>query len=185
MSISPTDMTPRTERTLRIAGWLFAAGLLALPAIAMQFSDEVDWSAADFLIAGIALGLSGGIIELGARASANLAFRIGAVVAVGCAFLQAWINAAVGIIGDEGNPANWTYFAVVAIAAAGAVGALGNPRGLARTMVAAASAQAIFSILHAANGTPTIVIDAFFVLLWLLAARLFQRSAGERTGNSA
>ncbi|MGN3973423.1 hypothetical protein [Tsuneonella sp. SYSU-LHT278] len=172
-----TDMTPGTERFLRIAGWIAVAMLLALPAIAMQFTDEVDWSTGDFIVAGSVLVIVGGMLELAARASRNLSFRVGAVAAVACGFLQLWINAAVGIIGNEDNPANWTYYAVVVIAAAGAVIALGNPRALGRAMLTAAFAQVLFSVLHAANGTPTPVIDGFFALLWLLAARMFRRSA--------
>lgn len=185
MTNAATDMNPGTERFLRIAGWLSAAALLALPAIAMQFTDEVEWSAGDFIFAGIVFSIVGGIFEVTARASRNLSFRIGAVAAVACAFLQVWINLAVGIIGSEDNSANWTYFAVVLIAAAGAVTALSSPQGLKRAMLAAAGAQVLFSVLHAANGTPTPVIDGFFVMLWLLAARLFHRSALQQVAGLA
>src|SRR3954469_1092777 len=42
----------------RVAGWSFAAGLLALPALAMQFTHEVNWTGFDFLVAG---GMIGGV----------------------------------------------------------------------------------------------------------------------------
>lgn len=174
------EMSPTTTRALRIAGWSIAAGLLALPAIAMQFTEEVDWSAGDFAFAALIFGTVGGLLELAARSSASLAYRVGVSAAVGCAFLQVWINLAVGIIGNEDNSANWTYFAVVFMTAAGAIVALGDPRGLKRAMLVAAGAQFAFSIIHVLNGTPTPVIDGFFILLWLLAARLFARAASER-----
>ena len=47
-----------------------------------------------------------------------------------------------------------------------------------------AGAQLLFSIVHAVDGTPTPVIDAFFIALWLVAARLFARSARERAAAS-
>lgn len=174
------EMSSATTRALRIAGWSLAAGLLALPAIAMQFTKEVDWSASDFVFAALIFGTVGGLLELAARASASLAYRVAVAAAVGCAFLQIWINLAVGIIGNEDNSANWTYFAVVFMAAAGAIVALGDPRALKRGMLAAAGAQFIFSIIHALNGTPTPIIDGFFILIWVLAARLFARAAKER-----
>lgn len=178
MTASTADMSPGTTRFLRIAGWSLAALLLALPAIAMAFGVEgVLWTAGDFAFAAAIFALVGGLFELAARSSANLAFRIAVVASVLCAFLQVWINLAVGIIGNEDDPANWTYFAVVFIAATGAIVALGNPRGLMRMSLAAAGAQVLFSILHAMNGTPTPIIDGFFAMLWLLAARLFHRAA--------
>lgn len=172
-----TDMSQRTTRTLRIAGWSTAALLLLAPAVAMQFEGNgVNWTASDFVFAAVIFGIVGGLFELTARTSANIAYRVGVVLAVACAFLQIWINLAVGIIGNEDNPANWTYFAVVFMAASGAIVALGSARGLVRTMLAAAGAQAIFSIIHAINGTPTPVIDGFFIALWIAAARLFARA---------
>ena len=177
MTAAPTDMSPQTTRTLRIAGWSAAVLLLLAPAVAMQFEGTgVHWTASDFLFAAAIFGLVGGLFELAARSSRNLAFRIAVAAAVLCGFLQVWINLAVGIIGSEDNPANWTYFAVVLIAASGAIVAFGSPRGLSLTMLVAAGAQVIFSAFHAVNGTPTPIIDGFFVALWLLAARLFHRA---------
>ena len=46
-------------RILRIAGWGFAAILLLLPAIAMQFTSEVDWDARDFIVMGALIGMVG------------------------------------------------------------------------------------------------------------------------------
>ncbi|WP_120717771.1 hypothetical protein [Tsuneonella amylolytica] len=179
--MTATDMSPRSTRILRIAGWTVAACLLALPAIAMLAGVEgVSWTASDFVFAATIFAIVGGVFELAARASANLAFRLGTGLAVACAFLQIWINLAVGIIGSEDNPANWTYFAVVFAAIVGAVAALGKVRVLAPAMVAVAGLQVLFSILHAVNGTPTPIIDAFFAAMWLGAAALFRRAAREQ-----
>ena len=177
---SAMEMSPATTRALRITGWSLAAGLLALPALAMQFTDDVNWTGGDFLFAAVIFGTVGGLLELAARASSNLAYRVAVAAAVVCGFLQIWINLAVGIIGNEDNSPNWTYFAVVFMAAAGAIVALGDPRALMRAMLAAAGAQFLFSIIHALDGTPTPIIDGFFILVWVLAARLFARAAKER-----
>ena len=175
------DMSPHTTRFLRIAGWSGAVLLLLTPAIAMQLGAEgVNWTGSDFVFAGVVFAIVGGLFELAARASANLAYRIATVAAVACGFLQIWINLAVGIIGSEDNPANWTYFAVVFIAAAGAIVALGDPRGLRRAMLVAAGAQVMFSMLHWIDGHPTLLIDGFFIGLWVAAERLFGRAAGQR-----
>ena len=79
---SAIEMSPATTRALRITGWSFAAGLLALPAIAMQFTDEVNWSGSDFVFAAIMFGTVGGLLELAGRASSNLAYRVAVAAAV-------------------------------------------------------------------------------------------------------
>lgn len=178
-----TDMSDRTTHTLRIAGWSLAAGLLLLPAVAMQFDNGVNWTASDFVFAGIMFGIVGGLFELAARASRNLAYRMAVVVAVACPFLQLWITLAVGIIGNEDNPANWTYLAMVMIAVSVALVALGEARLMARAMLAMAGMQALFSALHLLDGHFTLVIDFFFAALWILAARLFARAAAQQTAS--
>jgi hypothetical protein len=174
------DMSDRTTRSLRIAGWSLAAGLLALPAVAMQFTDEVKWSPGDFAFAAVMFAVVGGLFELAARASRSLAYRMAAVVAVACPFLQLWVTLAVGIIGSEDNPANWTYLAMVLLAATGAIVARGEPRLMARAMQAMIGMQALFSALHLIDGHFTLVIDLFFCALWLLSARLFALAAEQR-----
>lgn len=172
-------MSERTTRTLRIAGWSLALALLALPAVAMQFTSEVAWTASDFISAGVVFAVVGGLFELAARASANIAYRAAVVVAVGCAFLQLWITLAVGIIGSEENPANWTYLAMVLLAISAAAVTQGKTRSMARATTALLLLQALFSAIHLVDGHFTLVIDAFFGALWFLSSRLFARAAKE------
>jgi hypothetical protein len=172
-------MSERTTRTLRIAGWSLAAVLLALPAVAMQFTSEVAWTASDFVFAGVVFAVVGGLFELAARATANVAYRAAVVIAVGCAFLQLWIPLAVGIIGSEDNPANWTYIAMVVIAISAAAVAQGKAQPMARAMIGVLLVQALFSAVHLLDGHFTLVIDLFFGALWFLSSRLFARAAEE------
>src|SRR6476661_3343857 len=83
------QMSDRSTRNLRLAGWSLAAALLALPAIAMQAGVEgVVWTASDFIFAGAVFAIVGGLFELTARVSRNISYRAAAVVAVACGFLQ-------------------------------------------------------------------------------------------------
>ena len=73
--------------------------LLSIPFIAMQFSDEVNWSTFDFLVMGGMLLLLGVVIEsvLSVIKSFNIrTMIIGVIVLI---FLLAWLELAVGIIG--------------------------------------------------------------------------------------
>ncbi|MEP7315338.1 MAG: hypothetical protein ABI667_01445 [Sphingomicrobium sp.] len=172
-----TDMSGTTTRRLRIAGWTLALGLLALPAVAMQFTSEVTWTSEDFLFAGVMFATVGGLFELAARASRNLSYRMAILVAVACPFLQLWITLAVGIIGSEDNPANWTYLAMVLMAISVSLVALGKPRLMARAMLSMVGMQALFGFLHVIDGHFTLVIDFFFCALWYLSSQLFARAA--------
>jgi hypothetical protein len=76
-------MSRTTYRSaVRIA--LVTACVLLLPLVGMQFTDEVDWSLADFVFAGAILGLSGGVLELAARRPGRIGYRI-AAIAIGVA----------------------------------------------------------------------------------------------------
>jgi hypothetical protein len=175
------EMSPATTRALRIAGWSLAAGLLALPAVAMQFTDEVDWSAGDFLFAAIVFAIVGGLLELAARASASLAYRVGAAIAVATGFLTIWITLAVGIVGAEDNPQNILYFGIVGMGTCVTVAALGDPRALARGMWATAAFQGLVCLIHVIDGVyPAVSFDGVFTLTWLTAGALFARGARVR-----
>lgn len=170
-------MSDRTTRILRIAGWSLAGLLLLAPAIAMLVGAEgVNWTAGDFIAAGVIFALIGGLFELAARASRNISYRAAVVVAVACGFLQLWITLAVGIIGSENNPANWTYIAVVLTALSIAAVAIGHPRALSRGMAVMAVLQVFFFALHMIDGHFTAVIDLFFTALWVMSSRLFARA---------
>lgn len=170
----------------RIAGWGFAAALIVTPAVAMQFTSEVKWTALDFVFAAVMIGGTGLLIELAVRRSRNWAYRGGAALALAAAFLLVWINAAVGIVGGEDNPANLVFPAIVAIAAVGTLLARARPSGMARTMLVTAAAQAltgaaVFAFGIASTQPPgpvgLLVLIEGFAAMWLGSALLFRRAA--------
>lgn len=63
---------------------LVTACVLLLPLVAMQFTDEVDWGLADFVLAGALLGGTGLLLELAARKPRNMTYRA-ASIAIGVA----------------------------------------------------------------------------------------------------
>lgn len=170
----------------RIAGWGGLAFLLLLPAIAMQFTSEVDWDETDFIIIGIMLGLAGLGVEGAVRSSDHVAYRAGAVVAVGSIFLLTWVNLAVGFLGDEDNPANLMFAAVVGVAIIGSIFARFRPAGMAVAMTATMGTQILAGAvgLIAGLGSPgwqgiyeAVMGTGLFSALWFLAASLFRTAA--------
>lgn len=156
--------------------WGGAAGLLLLPLIAMQFTRQVEWGSEDFAIIGVMLAMVCGAYELAVRMNGSRAFRAAVLIAAMGCFLLIWVNLAVGIIGDEDNALNLVYLGVLAVPVCGAVLAWGRARRMAWVMVTAAVAQGAAGVVALANGYVTLPIEAFFIALWLLSARLFHEA---------
>jgi hypothetical protein len=82
----------------RIAGWALAAAVLAIPAIAMQFTSEVNWGPGDFLVMGtmllaLGIGLEVAFAKLNGGRSRAIAGALLLVI-----FLLIWAELAVGIL---------------------------------------------------------------------------------------
>lgn len=79
--------------------WGGLALVLALPAAAMQFTREVDWTASDFVIMGLLLAALGLGIEAAMRWLRDWPARLAAATAVVLVFLAIWAELAVGVFG--------------------------------------------------------------------------------------
>ncbi len=171
----------RSIHPWRPIGWSGALALLALPLVL-----GAPWTPADYGFAAVMLGIAGGAIELGMRASASLAYRAGAVVAVAAAFLLIWTDAAVGLLGDGDNPSGALFVLVVAVAAGGTLFARLRAAGAARAMLAAAALQLATGAIGWSAGWTSpggrgvyeaVLCSTLFATLWLIAAALFARAA--------
>jgi hypothetical protein len=178
----------------RVLGWGSLAALLALPLIAMQFTSEVVWTLSDFLFMGLLFATVGGLFELAVRLSRSWAYRAGfGLTLLGC-FLLVWINLAVGIFGSEDNPANLVFLAVIGTCLVGGLVSRGQAEGMARTLALAAAVQALIGAIgwSAGLGAPEppgtlgiLVLNGFFLILWLVASALFRRAAEEAAQSSS
>ena len=170
----------------RMAGWSVPVILLLLPAVAMQFTDEVKWDETDFLATGLVLAVAGGVVELASRVSRLFVYRLGVFTTVVTGVLLVWINLAVGIVGNEDHPANLLFFGVLTAAGAGAWAARFQPAGMARALQATTVVQIWMGLMIATGGPadgpladrakPLVLVGAF-ALLWLFAALLFGKAA--------
>lgn len=88
---------PHGTRQWRPVMWLTIAGLLLLPAVAMQVTSAVAWDRADFAAAAILLIGGGLAIEAASRLVANPLHRALAAVAIVGLVGLIWADAAVGI----------------------------------------------------------------------------------------
>jgi hypothetical protein len=84
----------------RLIGIVFTVGLLLLiPLIAMQFSNQVNWSLFDFAVMGTLLLGTGLLCELVLRKIKNLKHRLIICGIILIAFFFIWAELAVGIFG--------------------------------------------------------------------------------------
>lgn len=173
-----------------IAGLTLAtASILLIPLIAMQYTDEVYWTLGDFIIMGTLILGTGLTFKLITRKYGNLAYRVAIALSLATGFLLIWVNGAVGIIGNEANPANLMYFGVLAVGIIGAIISRLQPPGMSRTLLATAVAQAsvpVFALIFwpprviswgAAGVSGVFTLNAFFILLLIVSSLLFRHAA--------
>ncbi|MCX7033005.1 MAG: hypothetical protein NT046_03405 [Arenimonas sp.] len=170
-------------RLFRRLVWGGAAFLLLLPAVAMLFTEEMNWTAADFIVWGVMLLVACVSYEIAARIARSNAYMAAAGVAVAGGFLMTWVNLAVGIIGNENNPANEMFFWVIAVAIIGALLVLFRARGMVWVMSATALAQLAVCLYAWFAGLGWIfVFTGVMCTLWIASARLFHHAAKTRRG---
>ena len=73
--------------------------LLLIPLIAMQFTDEVDWSFFDFIMMGILLSVTGLLCDLAIKTFNQTIIKILICSSIIIIFLLVWAELAVGIFG--------------------------------------------------------------------------------------
>lgn len=169
--------------------------LLAIPLVAMQFTEEVQWEFTDFLVMGALLFSTGLAFEWVLRRKGSSLYRIAFGLGLFSALFMIWANMAVGLIGGEGHPVNGLLLGVLAVGIAGSVLARNRPGGMALTMVAMAAVQGLVAALAVALEWKELrhgAIDIWgpnclFILLFLASALLFRAAGREahQAGNRA
>jgi hypothetical protein len=171
----------RPANRLRPLIWGGAALLLMVPWVAMRFTAEVNWTLADFVVFGAMLAGACGGYELAAGASGDRTYRMAAGLALAAAFVLVWANLAVGLVGDEDDPVNLLFMAVLLVGIVGAVLGRGRAAGMARALLATAIAQTLATALALvafdARPIEVVLLMVLFVGPWLVAAHLFRQAA--------
>ena len=112
-------------------------------------------------------------------------YRLASGVALVAAFILVWLSLGVGIIGQDGDPANIMYFGVIAVGIMGAITARLRPRGMAWVLSAMALTQALITAIAviAGLGLPysgpaeILGLNGFFIALFAASGWLFRRAA--------
>lgn len=75
--------------------------ILFIPFTAMQFTDQVNWTILDFVVAGILLLGTGLVFELVIRKVTNKNYQITAIAVLLAVVFLFWAELAVGIFGNS------------------------------------------------------------------------------------
>jgi hypothetical protein len=170
----------------RVAGWAIVGAALAVPLVAMQFTQEVAWTASDFVLMAVLLGGAGLALEIVVRVTNDRAYRAAMALALaGCVALVV-INGAVGVIGSERGDANLLFGAVLAVGLIGAIVTRLRAAGMGRVMTGMAVAQALVPVIAYAvmPGAREALVQPevagatlVFVGIWLMSGWLFRTAA--------
>lgn len=184
-----------TERKLLSSFTYPAVGtglLLMIPLTAMQFTNEVDWTLSDFMIAGTLLFGTGLTFTLLTRKTGEIAYQFAIGFALFTGLFLIWVNMAVGIIGSENNDFNLLYSLVIFTGLCGGFISKFKPKGMMLTMFAMAITQALITIAALFYGMADtvgssifeiIAVNGFFITLFVVAASLFNYTAQTRSGS--
>lgn len=159
--------------------------VLLIPLVGNSVVEGWNWQWNDFVFAYVVFAGVALIYRLLAtRTFANLAYKLGAALAVLAGFLIFWFTAAVQIIGDE-NPANVLYGVVLLVGLGGVALARFRPTGMANAAFASAAATllvpTIAFIFWPADFSPGVakvfVLNGIFAAMFIVSALLFRHAA--------
>lgn len=178
------------KKLIRIG--VITAAILMIPFIAMFFTDEVNWTLFDFIVAGVMLSGTGLVYEFVAQKVQNNAYKIAVAIAAFTGLLLMWVNLAVGIIGNENNPVNLMYFGVIALGIIGVIFARFEPSKMSLVLFAIALTQLLVPIIALVAFSEVALaqeylaiagvlgINAFFAALWSGSALMFRKAAFDK-----
>jgi hypothetical protein len=114
-------------------------------------------------------------------------YRLAIAGSLAATLILIWLSLGIGIIGADGDPANLMYFAIVAIGIIGAIITRLKPFGMSQVLLAMAFVQALIAGIAMIGklGLPysgpleILLLNGFFVVIFVVAAWLFRRAARE------
>lgn len=172
----------------RIAGWGALLALLVLPAIAMRFTREVQWTGSDFVFAAVLLFLLGFGVEVAMRIGRNAPQRVGMMIATLGGFMTVWINGAVGMIGSENEPINLTFIVMAGFGVLASLAVWFRPHIMRWIMGALALGQygvGIAALYEMPGHAVEWGVLTFFAFIWAGAAACFHRAVTAARAGSA
>jgi len=164
--------------------------LLTIPLIAMQFTNEVVWTALDFIVAGALLFAVGSAYVLATRSAPNILYRAAMALGLGGTLFMIWANLAVGLIGAGPNPGNLMYIVVVFVGIIGAFRSRLESHGMEIAMYAMALTVVFITAIALMTGMDRypgssmyeiLGVNAFLATPFVMSGLFFRFSTPQHT----
>lgn len=178
--------SPKTIFHYVIGTAIGAMLLMIFPLIAKISFEGFEWSGFDFFAAWILFFSAGLTYRLVARKMKNVMYRAAVGLAVITGLFLIWSNLAVGLIGNEDNPANGMYFGVIAIGFLGAIVVRFKPKGMMKVLLVLAVSHVLIAVIALvlrqdlapeSSLVEILSVNGFFLVLWTGSAMLFRNAA--------
>ena len=111
----------------------------------------------------------------------NSAYRVGVGIAIAAALLLLWMQ---GALATEDDSPGLIFFGILLVGIIGVVIARFQPQGMARALCATALAQALVALIAMMawkQYLEILILNGFFITLWVGSALLFRKAARVRT----
>lgn len=163
--------------------------LLLIPLFGMLLTNEVNWDAADFIIAGLLIFSVGLAFRLLTKSSGNLIHKIAMALALGSVLFMVWANLAVGLIGAGPNMGNLMYIDVLVVGLVAAILGHFRPEGMPTALFAMAGALVLLTVIALIAGMQhypgssvgqIIRVNAFFMELFLVSGFLLRFASNKQ-----
>lgn len=184
-------MKTQTKLSRSILGVGMVTGLILLvPMLAMKFTDQVDWSASDFIIMGALLFGVGMAYTLTTMGEPNIVYRVAMALGLGGTLFMIWANLAVGLIGAGPNPGNLMYIGVVIVGTIGTLRSRLRPSGMEKVMYTMALALAFLTGIALLSGMDRypgssmieiLGVNGLLATPFVISGLLFRSAAGEQS----
>lgn len=168
--------------------------ILSIPLIAMQFTTEVDWGFADFIVMGLLIFGTGSSYVLLTRFTTNLIYRAAIALALGTTLFMIWANLAVGLIGSGPNAGNLLYMGVLAVVIIGSIRSRFSAGGMERAMYATSFVLVLIAVIGllanmdeypGSSVKEIIMVNAFFAILYAVSGTLFWFAAQNQSSEKS
>lgn len=173
--------------TIMLRTLLIMSCLLLIPAIGNQTIEGWNWSLFDFVWAGAMIAGVQFAYHAFAKKINHHTYKMAAALGLGATFILLWINAAVGIVGDDDGINMIFFLSIVITFIVGSLISKGSPRGMAKTLYALAGVTILiptagFILSRAVYGKSPEMIKIYalcgmFALLFIGSGLLFRKAA--------
>lgn len=179
----PTLLTAKLQQRLAV---LLIVLALVLLIVMVYLESEPGGVPVLLLVAGFAGFIHARFRSVNSPQSSVMTYRYAVAIALATTVFLILVAGGVGVLGRDGDPANWVYSVVLAIGVLGTVISHRQANGMAWTLFIMACAMMLVASIALSAGlqhafhnsiTEILLLNGFFALLYTVSGLLFRQAA--------